>query len=179
MKFNRIGRWGMSSLGGILVMLFGFTALAFPNVAVKALAVYFALSILIGGIVLTTYAIQYRKVTPNWKTRLLEGIISLVLGIVIILNPESAAAFLMIIIGAWAAIIGLVFIITFFARKTSQMVDVLNLTTGVISLVLGAIIIFNPFGSSRFIVVLVGIYAIIYGIVTMVFSSKIVNHTED
>ncbi|MDD2197992.1 MAG: DUF308 domain-containing protein [Bacteroidales bacterium] len=179
MKYNKIGRWGMSSLGGILVLIFGFIALAFPNLAIKALAVYFALSILIGGIVLTTYAIQYRKLTPNWKARLAEGIISLILGIVIILNPESAAAFLMIIIGAWAAIIGLVFIGTFFARKTSQMIDVLNLTTGAISLVLGAIIMFNPFGSSRFVVILIGIYAIIYGILTMVFSSKIVNHNED
>lgn len=85
----------------------------------------------------------------------------------------------MIIIGAWAAFIGLVFIGTFFARKVSQMIDVLNLTTGAISLVLGAIIIFNPFGSSRFLVILIGIYAIIYGILTMVFSSKIANHTKE
>ncbi|MDY0196284.1 MAG: DUF308 domain-containing protein [Tenuifilaceae bacterium] len=179
MKLNRIGRWGMSSLGGILVMLFGFIALIIPNLAIKALAVYFALAILIGGIVLTTFAIQYRKLTPNWKSRLFEGIVSLILGVVIILNPESAAAFLMIIIGAWAAFIGLVFIGTFFARKVSQMIDVLNLTTGAISLVLGAIIIFNPFGSSRFLVILIGIYAIIYGILTMVFSSKIANHTKE
>jgi len=53
MKINQIGRWGMSSFSGILVLIFGFIALLFPNIAVSALAIYFALAILIGGVVLT------------------------------------------------------------------------------------------------------------------------------
>jgi uncharacterized membrane protein HdeD (DUF308 family) len=85
----------------------------------------------------------------------------------------------MIVIGAWAILIGLIFIGTFFMKKTSQIIDILNLTSGVISVTLGAVIIFNPFDSSRFVVILIGIYAIIYGILSMVFSSKIQNHTNE
>lgn len=179
MKINQFGRWGMSSFSGILVLIFGFIALLFPNIAVSALAIYFALAILIGGVVLTSYAIQYRHVVPNWKTKLFEGLLSLILGVAIILSPKSAAAFLMIVIGAWAILIGLIFIGTFFMKKTSQIIDILNLTSGVISVTLGAVIIFNPFDSSRFVVILIGIYAIIYGILSMVFSSKIQNHTNE
>ncbi|HDP55499.1 MAG TPA: hypothetical protein ENN24_07480, partial [Bacteroidetes bacterium] len=179
MKINQFERWGMSSFSGILVLIFGFIALLFPNIAISALAIYFALAILIGGVVLTSYALQYRHVVTNWKSKLFEGLLSLILGVAIILSPKSAAAFLMIVIGAWAILIGLIFIGTFFVKKTSQIIDVLNLTSGVISVTLGAIIIFNPFDSSRFVVILIGIYAIIYGILSMVFSSKIQNHTNE
>lgn len=177
MTTNWIGRWGMSSLSGILVMVFGFNALAFPSATIDLLAIYFALSILIGGIVLTTYSIQYRKYTPNWKLKLLEGIVSTLLGIIIILNPRKAVDFLMIIVGAWATVIGVVFIIAFFIRKSFGLIEILNLITGIISLALGLIIIFNPFESVRFIVILIGIYTIIYGVFSIIYSAKTVNRT--
>ncbi len=177
MTTNWIGRWGMSSLSGILVMVFGFIALAFPSATIDLLAIYFALSILVGGIVLTTYSIQYRKYTPNWKLKLLEGIVSTLLGIIIILNPRKAVDLLMIIAGAWATVIGVVFIIAFFIRKSFRLIEILNLITGIISLALGLIIIFNPFESVRFIVILIGIYTIIYGVFSMIYSAKTVNRT--
>lgn len=176
-SFNWLGRWGMSSLSGLLLMIFGFIALVFPSATIDILAIYFALSILIGGIVLAIYSIQYRKYTPNWKLKLVEGTISGILGIIIILNPKFAVEFLMIIVGAWAIVIGAVFIISYFAKKHLGLVEVLNLITGAISLALGAIIIFNPFRSFRFIIVLIGIYTIIYGVFSLVYSAKTVNRT--
>lgn len=176
-SFNWLGRWGMSSLNGLLMIIFGFIALVFPNATIDVLAIYFALSILIGGIVLGIYSIQYRKYTPNWKLKLVEGSVSVILGIIIILYSKFAVEFLMVIVGAWAIVIGVVFIISYFAKKHLGLVDILNLITGVISLALGAIIIFNPFQSFRFIVILIGIYTIIYGVFSMVYSAKTVNRT--
>lgn len=167
----------MSSLNGLLMIIFGFIALVFPNATIDVLAIYFALSILIGGIVLGIYSIQYRKYTPNWKLKLVEGSVSVILGIIIILYSKFAVEFLMVIVGAWAIVIGVVFIISYFAKKHLGLVDILNLITGVISLALGAIIIFNPFQSFRFIVILIGIYTIIYGVFSMVYSAKTVNRT--
>lgn len=173
MKLNRFGKWGLSSFNGILMIVFGIVAIAFPSITIAALAIYFAISILVGGLALTAFSLRHKDELLNWKTRLTEGLISVVLGFVIVLKPQSAAAFLVIIVGLWAFFIGSVFIVSYFSRKTPDMVGALNLIAGVVSLLLGIIVIFNPFESSRFLVILTGVYALAFGIFTMIYTSQL------
>lgn len=175
---NRIGKWGMSSINGLLMIGFGIIAILFPSLTIAALAIYFAIAILIGGFMLTLTALRYKNLNPNWKSKLIEGIISILLGLVIIIYPNSAAAFLVIIIGVWATFIGVVFIVSYFSNKTPSLLSSLNLVSGILSLLLGLAIIFNPFDSSRLIVILIGVYSIIYGVFSMAFTSIKRNDTE-
>jgi uncharacterized membrane protein HdeD (DUF308 family) len=118
-----------------------------------------------------TSSLKYKSSLPNWKSKLAEGIISIILGVTIILYPHSATTFLIIIIGLWAIFIGSVFIISYFSTRTHNLLGPLNLISGIISLLLGAIIIFNPFESTRFLIVLIGIYSIIYGLFSILYTS--------
>jgi uncharacterized membrane protein HdeD (DUF308 family) len=68
--------------------------------------------------------------------------------------------------------IGVVFIATYFSKNTPELTKAFSLIAGLVSLILGAIVVFNPFESTRFLVILIGIYALAYGLFTMVYSSK-------
>ncbi len=171
MKINRFGHWGMSSLNGILVLIFGCIALFFPDVTIVALAVYFAIAILIGGAVLTINAVRIKKFSQSWKLMMLEGVIGILLGIVILSHPDLAATFLMIVIGLWALFIGAVFLYSFYKSTLPNSLKSFHLITGIISAILGIIIILNPFESTRLAVVLIGIYGIAYGIFSIVSNS--------
>lgn len=175
MKSNRFLRLSMSSASGLFMLIFGLIAILFPDITIKALAIYFALAALLGGLVLIYYGLKFRKTLFNWELKTLEGVLGLTLGIVILSNPTSATTFLMTIVGIWATIIGLVLIISYFFKKSSAIVDLLNFLTGLISVALGMIIIFRPFESMRFVIVLIGIYALIYGIITVFFSWKTIS----
>lgn len=179
MKLNKFGMWGLSSLNGILMVGFGIIAIAFPSLTIAAITIYFAIAIMVGGLVLSLFAYRHRKELLNWKARLIEGLLSLALGLVIVFNPQSAAAFLLIIVGLWAIFIGIVFIASYFNKNTPDLTRTFSLIVGLISLVLGAIIVFNPFESTRFVVVLIGIYALAFGVFTMVYSSKFFNTQKE
>lgn len=179
MRLNRFGKWSISSLNGIIMVGFGTIAILFPSITIAALAIYFAIAIFIGGLILGISSIRFRNSIPNWKSKLFEGFISLVLGLVIIFYPNSAAAFLVIVIGLWASFIGIVFIISYFLNKTPSIVSSLNLISGIISLALGVAIIVNPFGSTRFIIILIGVYSIAYGVFTMAYTSIRSNEIEN
>lgn len=179
MKMNKFGLWGFSSLNGILMLIFGVIAIVFPSLTISMLGIYFAIAIMLGGLVLSVFAIRQRQNLANWRARLIEGLLSLALGIVIILYPNSAAAFLLVIVGLWALFIGVVFIATYFSKNTPELTKAFSLIAGLVSLVLGAIVVFNPFESTRFLVILIGIYALAYGLFTMVYSSKFLKAPDE
>ncbi|MFA5648890.1 MAG: DUF308 domain-containing protein [Bacteroidales bacterium] len=179
MKLNRFGKWSLSSLNGMLMVIFGLVSILMPELAIAVLAIYFAITIMLGGLILSIFTLKHKASLPNWKARLTEGLLSVVLGLVILIKPQSAAAFLVYVMGLWAFFIGVVFIVSYFRRKTPDLVGAFNLIAGVVSVVLGLIIVFNPFESSRFLVILIGIYALAFGIFTMVYSSKILKHDKD
>lgn len=179
MKLNRFGLWGFSSLNGILMLLFGLIAIVFPSLTIAMLGIYFAVAIILGGLVLSIFAIRQRNSVANWKARLIEGGLSLVLGVVIVFNPNSAAAFLLIVVGLWASFIGVVFIVTYFSNNTPKLTRAFNLIAGIVSLLLGLVIIFNPFETTRFLIILVGVYAAAFGIFTMVYTSTFFKSEEN
>lgn len=163
----------LSSLYGSLAILFGLIAIIFPDLTIVTLSVIFAIAILTGGIGLVVSLVRRKDSPSKWYILLLEGLIGIVLGVIILINPQSAASFFMVVLGLWVIFIGLILLFTYFKRDLSGTVKVFYLITGIISLVTGLLIIINPFDTTRVITVLIGIYAIGYGVFSLVNTSKI------
>ena len=170
-KLNPI-YWKLSSLNGTLAIVFGSIALLFPGIAIIALAIYFAIAILLGGIALSISSVKLKNKSQNWPNNLLEGLIGIIIGIIILARPESAAAVFLVIIGLWTILIGFIFIWTYTKKILPKIANSFYLIIGVVSMIIGLLIIFNPFESTRIIIILIGIYAIAYGISSIVNSSK-------
>jgi hypothetical protein len=168
MKNIMTKNWFLTSLNGILAILFGIVALTFPSITVLALVIYFAISVLIGGIGLTFVAFRLKNENPNWSFILLEGIIGLLFGLIILLRPEFTAVVLITLIGIWSIILGVIFTIAFFRIKYSNAIRNVYLTIGVISLLFGLLIVVNPFEGPRTVIVLIGLYAITYGVFSII-----------
>lgn len=163
------------SINGILAILFGLVAIFFPGITIAALGVYFAVFILLGGIILTVNSLRIRKSNSHWYLLLTEGIIGILIAILILLNPEMAATIFVTIIGLWAVILGLIYLATYFKSRIPSFSNSFLLSISILSLILGILILTNPFESTRVITVIIGIYAITYGIFSIVNSAKIYN----
>jgi uncharacterized membrane protein HdeD (DUF308 family) len=79
------------------------------------------------------------------------------------------------IVGIWAILLGFFFLYMYVRRKLPHFEKNFMLVVGILSLVFGLLIALNPFESSRFIVVLIGLYAIAYGLFSMINSRKLHN----
>ncbi len=160
--------WRLSYGNGVLAILFGSIAIIFPGITIIGLAYYFAITILLGGILLTVSSIRSRDIIPNWQLMLTEGIIGMLIGILILVRPQTATAFFIVIMGIWAMVIGLIFIISYFQLMLPPLLKPFYMFTGILSVIIGIVIIVNPFESTRIIVVLIGIYIIAYGIFSII-----------
>lgn len=79
------------------------------------------------------------------------------------------------IIGSWAVLIGIVQL--YIATKPELLAGEKNtlLVNGIITLVFGIILFFNPFATAAFLVVISGILAFIFGIILIAMSIRIKN----
>jgi len=164
----KLNSWIYTGLNGFLAIAFGLIAVLVPGVTLVALAIYFAITMIIGGIALSVGAIRRKGDFTHWGTVLFEGIIGLLLGLVILIRPAQSAAIFVLVFGIWALIFGVGLMILYLRRPRTARDRNLLLTTGIFSLLLGVLIVINPFESSRAITVLIGIYAILYGISSLI-----------
>jgi uncharacterized membrane protein HdeD (DUF308 family) len=74
-------------------------ALLFPGIMLVAPGIYFAISILIGCILLTIGALRVKKTNDHWYLLLLEGIIGILISIIILARPELVATVFVTITG--------------------------------------------------------------------------------
>jgi uncharacterized membrane protein HdeD (DUF308 family) len=91
----------------------------------------------------------------------------------ILIKPVPAATFFTVIIGLWALYIGVILLYTYFRKRMQKAPNLTHLIGGTLSLIFGFLILLNPFESLRVITVLIGFYAIIYGIISIIHTSKI------
>jgi len=122
---------------------------------------------------LITGSLRIRKINHRWYILLLEGIIGILVGIIILARPELVATVFVTIIGLWALIIGLVFLFTYIKSRLPSFSNTFMLIISILSLITGIFIIIDPFESTRIITILIGIYAIIYGLFSVIHSSRI------
>jgi uncharacterized membrane protein HdeD (DUF308 family) len=99
---------------------------------------------------------------------LIGGIIGIILAFMVFFWPGGAVLVLTYLIAAWAIITGIIAIIAAFFVSTGFGREWSLVVGGVLSVILGIIVFFIPVASILAFVWLLGVFAIIYGIVLLV-----------
>ena len=92
----------------------------------------------------------------------------MLIGIIILARPGLVATVFVTIMGLWAIIIGLIFLFTWLRAHLPPFSNTFVLIISIVSLLTGVVIIINPFESTRVITVLIGVYALIYGLFSVI-----------
>src|SRR5262249_48916667 len=100
------GRWWSLVLRGILAIAFGILTIALPNAAVTALVFVFGIFALADG--LTLFSVLSRLPSRGKWLYVLEGILSVLAGLVALLWPGITAVALFYVIAWWALFIGVI-----------------------------------------------------------------------
>lgn len=150
-------------LKAILFILFGVLILINPGEALVLIAIYFGILAIIAGIIgfykSWRFYQQYQYTGPG----LIEGIVSLGIGILILTYPEHSVSLFMILFGIWAFIMGIIQIMAYRTFSELNFRSGSLLLAGILSIVVALILLFKPFTSAGLIAMIIAIYAIIYG----------------
>ena len=169
--------WWMIALKGILLLIFGLYAVTKPGTAIIALVTYAGVVSLITGIFLMIAAFT-NKDKKGWGWTLAEGIFDIVFGVIVLTYPfggtVAAAAILSVFLGFWAFFGGFVLIGNAFRlRKIKESRWGPILLGGILTVILGWLIITNPLANSLALTVLIGIFTIIFGFETFVWAFEL------
>jgi uncharacterized membrane protein HdeD (DUF308 family) len=162
-------KWWAVALRGILAILLGIVALVYPGVTLLSLALLFGAYALVSGVFAIIAAFGYGGREAVWYV--LEGIIGIAVGIATFFYPNNTAQALVYLVGLWAILTGIFQVVAGFELSISR--DWLLVLAGVLSIVFGVLVFFNPVGGALAIVWLIGIYALVFGITMLVFGIRL------
>jgi uncharacterized membrane protein HdeD (DUF308 family) len=155
-------------LRGILALLFGVAVLVVQPVITWLVLVYlFGAFAFVSGIIAAGTALGHTK-AEGWALLLVEGILGIAVGIVAFVWPGITAFALLFLIAAWAIVIGVTEIVAAFVLPIGAGREWLLGLAGLASVIFGVLIAVWPRAGLLTVIWLLGIYAIVYGILCIV-----------
>ena len=163
--------WWAIALRGVVAILFGIAAFVLPGAALLALVLLFAAYALVDGVSSVIAGLRKRE-GKDWLM-ILGGLAGIIAGIVTPFMPGMTALLLVLLVGWWALITGaleLAAAITARTGGTSRGILALN---GILSIVLGGLIVLFPVPGAITLVLMIGAYAIVSGIMLLVLAFRL------
>jgi len=157
---------------GVLAIIVGIIALAWPNVTVYALVILFAVYAFIDAGLEAMRAFSSRTAGPVFG-HLLLGLISLAAGVIALVWPGPTALVLVLIIGVWAVIGGFVEIFAAFQSGETAGTRTLFILGGLVSIAFGVVLFARPGVGAVTLALLFGLFSIIYGVSEIVMGVEL------
>lgn len=168
-------KWWVLLLNGICAIIFGIIAFTWPHITLLVLAIVYGIYSLVDGITMISAVFARNKRGESWGHLLFHGIISIVAGLIALLWPAITAIALLIVIAIWAIIRGISEILTAIRLRKFITNEWLLVLGGVISILFGLLLFARPRVGALSVVWLIGLFAIVHGIILIAFSFKLHN----
>lgn len=170
---NAINHWYIPLLVGILFLILSFYVWMQPINSYIALSMVFAVSFLISGIAEIVFSLSNKSEMDNWGWTLAFGIISILMGVLLISNPELSMVTLALYIG---------FVIIFRSVSgISASIELKNygvewgwlMLWSILGLIFGFILLWNPLFAGLTLVAWTALGFLAMGIFSISFSIKL------
>lgn len=169
-------KWGYEVLKGAIALILAILIFMSPANALVAIATYIGIIAIVAGIIIIVMSL-IRK-SELWQIWLAEGFINALIGLLIVLYPEISASLLILIIGFWITIFGIIQLVTYFRFSRSLTSGNLTLASAVISVLVGLLLLFNPFEGAVLATIIMAVYATIFAITRFYLAWKIYKFEE-
>src|ERR1700761_810581 len=147
---------------GILAIVIGIMAIAWPGVTILALVVLFAVYAFMDGALQAARAFSSRSAGPVLG-HLLLAVVDVVAGLFALAWPAPTAFVLVIVVAAWALAGGVTEFFAGFRSGESAGTRALFILSGLVSVAFGVLLFARPGAGVLTLALLFGLYALIYG----------------
>jgi uncharacterized membrane protein HdeD (DUF308 family) len=165
--------WWALALNGIIAILFGILAIFVPSSTILVLGKYFGFVVLLGGLILLFVTVRNAKAQKPYMGPLIEGLVSIALGVLIVIHTQKTLEVFVIIIGIWGLLIGGFQLFVVMSIKGPFPGKKLFVFNGALAVLFGILLFFNPFAAAEFFVVIIGLMAVMLGILLLHFAFRL------
>jgi uncharacterized membrane protein HdeD (DUF308 family) len=165
--------WWTFVVRGLLAIAFGVLAFFAPGLGIAVLVGLFAAWALIDGVTSLVTGIGGRNRDRSWWLEILEGVVSIIAGIIALAFPVLAAEVLVIIIAAWAIVTGIFEIIAAIRLREQIKGEFWLGLAGLASILFGVILLVFPGVGALSLVWLIGSFALVFGVFLVILGWRL------
>jgi uncharacterized membrane protein HdeD (DUF308 family) len=154
--------WAVA-LRGIIAVIFGIIAMRSPNLVAGAFVIVFAIYAFADGILDFVIAGQMGRAGQPWGWHVFEGLVSVALGVIALVFPGITLLTIILLIGLRAIVMGILEVVAAFSWEGAESRWLLGIT-GVLSIMLGILLLGSPVVGGAVILWTIGVYAVVFGV---------------
>jgi uncharacterized membrane protein HdeD (DUF308 family) len=160
---TRARDWWLLAIRGVAAVLFGIAAFVWPGLTIAILVIFFGAYALVDGAA-ELYIAFRRRGAPGWGMHLIQGLAGAIAGLIALILPGVAALSLILLIGAWAIVTGILEIILTIQLRDRLRSEWLWVLSGLASVLFGLALFLFPAAGALAMAWLIGAYAVTVGI---------------
>lgn len=166
-EYNKI--WWSSNVTSILLAIVGILLIVKPAEVITLISTVVGIGIIIAGIFAFLKYLRNGKEENSFKFDLIYGVICVVAGTLLIVNPEAVASILPLVIGVWMIINSIVkiqYALTIKQYQNDKYMTIMILS--IITLAFGILLVFNPFRGAEIITQIIGTFITLYALLDII-----------
>ena len=164
--------WWLLALRGLAAVIFGVLAFAWPGITLLSLIWLFGAFALVNGILSLVLATKAPKGYPRFGSLILGGLLGILAGLLTFVMPGITALGLLILIAAWALVTGILEIVAAIKLRKTITGEWMLILAGLASVAFGILLILQPAAGALVMVLWIGAYALVFGILLFVLAFK-------
>jgi uncharacterized membrane protein HdeD (DUF308 family) len=168
--------WWAIALRGLVAVLFGVLAFAWPGMTLAVLVLLFGAYALVDGILAIWVAL--RGGTDHRLFIGLEGVVGVLAGLATFVYPGLTALVLLYIIAFWAVVTGVLEVVAAVRLRRVITNEWGLIIGGVLSVIFGIVLIVSPGAGALAVVFVIGAYAVLFGVTLLMLSWRLRGHAQ-
>lgn len=172
MKSNPFSNWWSLAFNGIIALLYGVLAIFVPEETLLTIITWFGIVILIIGAAMLIGVINNIRNSQAYAADLIWTVLILAVGGLLTFYTQRSVEIFVLIIGCWALLIGGVQLYLMSKIDAADKSRNTFLINGIISIIFGVILFFNPFDAAQALLIFTGILAFVIGVILIVLALK-------
>ena len=165
--------WIFAIIRGVLGIIFGLIALFAPIATAVVLAIVIGAWAIVDGVFDIVEAIRHRG-SSSMALRIVLGAVSILFGILVLVWPSMSLGILVIFVGIWAIIIGVLQIMTSIRHRALPNSGwVWGIIGGALAILFGILVLIRPGAGLVSIIWIIGVWAIVWGITLIVLGVQL------
>jgi uncharacterized membrane protein HdeD (DUF308 family) len=164
--------WWAVALRGLAGILFAVITFVSPAISLAALVLLFGAYAFADGVLSIVSAVR-RRGADRWWVLLLQGVVGIGAGVITLLLPGITALALLFVVAAWALVTGALQIAAAIRLRKVMSGEWLMALGGILSIALGVLLIAFPGPGALALVIWIGAYAFVFGILLLVLGFRL------
>lgn len=164
--------WWLVMLRGVFGIVFGLVAFLVPGAALLSLVVFFAIYLVADGVAGIVASVRAAQQNERWGMLLVEGLLSIIVGVLALLVPLGTVLAFVIMTAAWALLTGGLMLASAFKLSGAHGRWWMALG-GIVSIVFGVLLAIAPLAGAVVLTWWIGAYAFVFGVMLLILGFQL------